>query len=84
MITVDVVRELLGSQVDDPTLIIVGGQAHVVSGAAVGEDRYAGGLVVVSRDELHHLATNDADEMSEWRLRELAAQLEATVAHLGG
>jgi hypothetical protein len=84
-VTPEVVRDLLGSQESDPTLVIHQGAARVVPGAELGAGAYAGSVVVASRDDVRDLAENvDVDDPSEGDLQALAQRLDTAAADLGG
>jgi hypothetical protein len=84
-VTPDVVRELLGSQESEPTLVIHRGAARVVPAADIEDGPYAGSVVVASRDDVRDLAGNvDVDNPSEADLEALAQRLDTAAADLGG
>ncbi|WP_119727562.1 hypothetical protein [Thermomonospora amylolytica] len=75
-ITVDHVRELLGSDSPDATLVLVGGRPKITTTPAAEN-----GLVVASRADLwKDRDTPPGDE----DLRRLAEILNTTVSELGG
>jgi hypothetical protein len=77
IITADRLRELFDSELPDPQLAVVEGQARVVSGTT-DEDQ---GLVVASRSDLldQHGGTAPSGEV----LEQLAVTLDTTVGTLG-
>lgn len=77
IITADRLRELFDSDLPDPQLAVVEGQARVVPGTA-DEDQ---GLVVESRSEL--LERHGGSAPSGQALEELVVALETTVDTLG-
>jgi hypothetical protein len=77
MVTVDRLQELFHSDLPDPQLVVVEGQARVVAGTATDE-----GLFVASRQEL--LDRFGGEPPSGRELDELAAGLDAAVNTLGG
>jgi hypothetical protein len=77
LITTDRLRELFDSELPDPQLAVVEGQARVVPGTT-DEDQ---GLVVASRSDLldQHGGTAPSGEV----LEQLAVTLDTTVGTLG-
>ncbi|HEV7469697.1 MAG TPA: hypothetical protein VGO23_07915 [Pseudonocardia sp.] len=77
LITADRLRELFDSELPDPQLAVVEGQARVVPGTT-DEDQ---GLVVASRSDLldQHGGTAPSGEV----LEQLAVTLDTTVGTLG-
>ncbi|MCU1626801.1 MAG: hypothetical protein JWP64_1750 [Pseudonocardia sp.] len=77
LITADRLRELFDSELPDPQLAVVEGQARVVPGTT-NEDQ---GLVVASRSDLldQHGGTAPSGEV----LEQLAVTLDTTVGTLG-
>lgn len=81
MITPEQLENLLESDAEDPTLIVLAGAAVVVPAAALDTDRYRGAVEVVSRRDLvDQLGTGT---VSRHDLEETAARLDTTVARLG-
>ena len=78
IITADRLRALFDSDLPDPQLVVVEGQARVVAPGAA-EDQ---GLVVASRREL--LDQLGGTPPSGKALDDLAAALESAVSNLGG
>ncbi|PRX49504.1 hypothetical protein B0I33_103541 [Prauserella shujinwangii] len=81
-ITGDDVRALLESDLPGSTLVVHEGRPTLLGGDDLGSDRYAGALVVVSRDDLRRQIGDR--QLSERDFDELAAGLEAAVSNLGG
>ncbi|MFC4004694.1 hypothetical protein ACFS2C_24575 [Prauserella oleivorans] len=81
-ITADHVRALLESELSEPNLVVLEGRVSVLDASDLGSQRYAGALVVASREDLHGRLGDR--EPSERELTELAAGLEAGVSNLGG
>lgn len=85
MVTVRDVRELLDSQQDDATLVLVEGATKVVSGDDLRSGRYPKGLLVASRVDLGSIAAErDTDDLPEAELEAVAARLTTAVEQLGG
>jgi hypothetical protein len=85
IITADVVRDLLGSSVTEPTLVILEGSARVVPAEALENGEYAGSIVVAGREDVRRLAENvDLDSPSGTEVRELAERLDSAASELGG
>jgi hypothetical protein len=80
-VTVKLLRELLDSSLPDATLILVDGTPRVV-GSADLEDK-AQPFVIVTRDDLRDRLPKDRD-YGDSDLEFHAAELESTVASLGG
>ncbi len=82
MITREHVETLLRSDAHDPVLIVLAGQALIVSATELGEGPYDGAVEIVSRGDL--VTQLAADLTSERGVDVLAAQLDAMVTQLGG
>ncbi|WP_221352024.1 hypothetical protein [Streptomyces beigongshangae] len=81
MITPEHVEALLGSDAEEPVLVVVLGAAEVVPRSALGTDQYKGALEVASREDLVGRLGPGAPSRND--LEELSARLDSTVAHLG-
>lgn len=83
-ITVEHVRRLLAAE--DPTsrLVVMNGNAEVVSAEDLRAARYAGAVVVADRAHLVETADIDPDDPSETELRALAERLDTEITLLGG
>lgn len=70
-------RQLLDSDLPDPTLVLVEGRVEVVAG-----DQEGAGLEIVSRETL--LRRAGRSELTDMELEQHAATLSAAVDNLGG
>lgn len=89
MVTAGDVRELLRSQQNDATLVVVEGRTKVVPGTDLRSGQYPGGLLVTSRQDLATVASDigserDIEKMSQADLEAVAARLTTAVKQLGG
>jgi hypothetical protein len=82
MIAPEHVGALLGSDADQPALVVSAGAAAVIPRSALDSGPYEGALEVISRDELVGRLGTDAPSHGE--LEEISARLESTVTRLGG
>lgn len=80
MVSVSDVRELLESTVDDPHLVLEGGQLVVRDGASVADNPT--GLVVTTAQELRKTHGLEGD-VTEDKLTRVAAILDDQVTKLG-
>ncbi|MCQ4118435.1 hypothetical protein [Rhodococcus tibetensis] len=80
-VTVKLLTDLLDSSLPDAALILVGGTPRVVGSMELEGE--AQPFVIVTRDELRDQLPKDR-EYSESDLEFHAAELESTVASLGG
>ena len=83
MITQDHVRQLLDRPDGDARLVVVEGEALVVSAGSLSEERYRGALEITSRQDLADRLGSDAAG-SLPALEEVASRLDAEVTQLGG
>ncbi|PXY20672.1 hypothetical protein [Prauserella muralis] len=81
-ITGEHVQALLDSGLPQPTMVLQEGEVRLLGEQDLRSQRYAGALIVASRDALR--AQLGHRELSRRDLEELAAGLEAAVSNLGG
>ncbi len=75
------VEALLGSDADDPTLIVLAGGISVVPASELNDEQYRGAMEIVSR---HDLVTElGTDAPSPRDIEETAARLDTAVTRLG-
>lgn len=83
MITRNHVQQLLDRPEEDARLVVVAGEALVVSADSLDEDRYRGALEVTSRHAIaDQLSPEAADSLPA--LEEIAARLDTELTQLGG
>ena len=81
-ITADHLRELLDSDEEDATLVLVRGEVQVVAASELESAGQRGALAIASRRELLEQAGDQ--QLSGDQLEQLAANLQSRVRNLGG
>lgn len=76
------VRRLLDSDVLEPTMVLVEGDAHVVPAGHLETDRYRGAMVITTRQDI--LDQFEGSDISDGDVERLTSTLNVEINTLGG